>query len=163
DPARAHHEIRGPDGDERAIFIGRDARQGARLVEGACIEKALDPLTHGEPAGLVLTLDVLGAAHLARERETARQLRDFRFPLHQSGRSEVMIGAYDTVTPMDAPPSSLRVDKWLWAARFFKTRSLAAAACAGGKIDVNDEAAKPARQVRPGDLVKVTLPRGRRR
>jgi len=61
------------------------------------------------------------------------------------------------------PPSSLRVDKWLWAARFFKTRSLAAAACAGGKVDVNDDAAKPARLVRPGDLIKVTLPQGRRR
>jgi len=58
--------------------------------------------------------------------------------------------------------ASLRVDKWLWAARFFKTRSLAAAACAGGKVDVNDEAAKPARAVRPGDLVKVTVPGGRR-
>jgi len=61
------------------------------------------------------------------------------------------------------PPSSLRVDKWLWAARFFKTRSLAAAACVGGKVDVNDDAAKPARLVRPGDLVKVSLPQGRRR
>ena len=71
-------------------------------------------------------------------------------------------GAYDTVTAMESA-SSLRVDKWLWAARFFKTRSLAAAACAGGKVDVNDEAAKPARPVRPGDVVKVTLPRGRRR
>jgi ribosome-associated heat shock protein Hsp15 len=57
---------------------------------------------------------------------------------------------------------SLRVDKWLWAARFFKTRSLAAAACGGGKVDVNDEAAKPARAVRAGDLVRVTLPGGRR-
>jgi ribosome-associated heat shock protein Hsp15 len=62
---------------------------------------------------------------------------------------------------MDAP-ATLRVDRWLWAARFFKTRSLAAAACGGGKVDVNDEAAKPARLVRPGDLVRVTLPGGRR-
>src|SRR5256712_7421985 len=54
------------------------------------------------------------------------------------------------------PPSSLRVDKWLWAARFFKTRSLAAAACAGGKVDVNDGAAKPARLVRVGDLLRLT-------
>jgi len=61
------------------------------------------------------------------------------------------------------PPSSLRVDNWLWAARFFKTRSLAGAACAGGKVDVNDDAAKPARLVRGGDVIKVTLPRGRRR
>jgi ribosome-associated heat shock protein Hsp15 len=59
-------------------------------------------------------------------------------------------------------PASLRVDKWLWAARFFKTRSLAAAACAGGKVDVNEEAVKPARLVRPGDLVRVTVPGGRR-
>jgi ribosome-associated heat shock protein Hsp15 len=64
---------------------------------------------------------------------------------------------------MDAAATALRVDKWLWAARFFKTRGLAAGACAGGKVDVNDEAAKPARLVRRGDLVKVTLPRGRRR
>lgn len=54
------------------------------------------------------------------------------------------------------------MDKWLWAARFFKTRSLASAACVGGKVDVNDEAAKPAKPIRPGDRVEVTLPGGRR-
>ena len=64
---------------------------------------------------------------------------------------------------MQAPLDSLRVDKWLWAARVFKTRSLAGAACDGGKVDINDEVAKPARRVRTGDLVVVTLPRGRRR
>ncbi|MGH7354839.1 MAG: RNA-binding S4 domain-containing protein [Candidatus Rokuibacteriota bacterium] len=58
---------------------------------------------------------------------------------------------------------SLRVDKWLWAARVFKTRSQATAACDGGKVDVNEEAAKPAKPLRVGDLVKVTLPQGRRR
>jgi ribosome-associated heat shock protein Hsp15 len=56
----------------------------------------------------------------------------------------------------------MRIDKWLWAARFFKTRSIAAAACAGGKVDVNDEAAKPAKPVRPGDRVQVTVAGGRR-
>jgi ribosome-associated heat shock protein Hsp15 len=58
---------------------------------------------------------------------------------------------------------SVRVDRWLWAARVFKTRSLAAAACDGGKVDVNEQAAKPAKPVRPGDHIKVTLPQGRRR
>lgn len=60
-------------------------------------------------------------------------------------------------------PSSVRIDRWLTAARVFKSRSVAADACDGGKVDVNDDAVKPARQVRPGDLVRVTLPRGRRR
>ncbi len=58
---------------------------------------------------------------------------------------------------------SIRVDKWLWAARVFKTRSLASTACDGGKVDLNDESAKPAKRVRAGDFIKVTLPRGRRR
>jgi len=63
---------------------------------------------------------------------------------------------------MSDAASSLRVDKWLWAARFFKTRSLAAAACAGGKVDINDEAAKPAKLVRSGDLVRITIRGGQR-
>ena len=64
---------------------------------------------------------------------------------------------------MQASLDSIRVDKWLWAARVFKTRSQASVACDGGKVDVNDEAAKPARRVRAGDLIRVSLPRGRRR
>jgi ribosome-associated heat shock protein Hsp15 len=58
---------------------------------------------------------------------------------------------------------SLRIDRWLWAARVFKTRGVAADACDGGKVDVNEQAAKPAKGVRRGDLVRVTLPAGRRR
>jgi ribosome-associated heat shock protein Hsp15 len=59
--------------------------------------------------------------------------------------------------------SVVRVDKWLWAARVFKSRSLAADACAGGRVDVNDQAAKPSKPLRPGDVIRVTLPAGRRR
>jgi ribosome-associated heat shock protein Hsp15 len=52
----------------------------------------------------------------------------------------------------------IRLDKWLWAARFFKTRSLAALALDGGRIRVNGERAKRARQVHLGDQVEVRLP-----
>lgn len=48
----------------------------------------------------------------------------------------------------------MRLDKWLWVARFFKTRSLAAAAADGGKVKVNRSAAKPAKDVKLGDLVQ---------
>ena len=50
---------------------------------------------------------------------------------------------------------SVRIDKWLWAARFFKTRSLAAKACELGRIESNGHTAKPAREVRPGDRLRV--------
>ena len=49
----------------------------------------------------------------------------------------------------------VRVDKWLWAARFFKTRSLAADAVDGGKVYLNGERAKPAKIVRPGDEIRL--------
>ena len=52
----------------------------------------------------------------------------------------------------------IRLDKWLWAARFFKTRSLAAEAVTGGKITINNERPKPSRIVRPGD--RLTVRRG---
>src|SRR5262245_55836324 len=50
---------------------------------------------------------------------------------------------------------SVRLDKWLWAARFFKTRSLATDAIAGGKVDVNGDRAKPAKAVKPGDKIRL--------
>lgn len=52
--------------------------------------------------------------------------------------------------------TGVRMDKWLWAARFFKTRSLAAKACDLGRIVSNAQAAKSAREVRVGDLLQVT-------
>ena len=52
--------------------------------------------------------------------------------------------------------AGLRVDKWLWCARFFKTRSLASAAVGGGKVHVNGERVKPSRTVRPGDVLEIT-------
>ncbi|MEY2631452.1 MAG: hypothetical protein RIR00_106 [Pseudomonadota bacterium] len=51
--------------------------------------------------------------------------------------------------------SGLRVDKWLWAARFFKTRSLASDAVSGGKVKVNGATTKPARDIRIGDRLEI--------
>ena len=57
---------------------------------------------------------------------------------------------------MNGSDQTMRLDKWLWVARFFKTRSAASAAITGGKVHVNGERVKPARLVRPGDTLKVT-------
>ena len=51
----------------------------------------------------------------------------------------------------------MRIDKWLWAARFFKTRGAATKAVLGGRVHVNGERAKPSKPVRAGDTVEVTI------
>jgi ribosome-associated heat shock protein Hsp15 len=51
----------------------------------------------------------------------------------------------------------MRVDKWLWTARLFKTRGLAATAVNGGRVHVNGVAVKPSREVKPGDELEITL------
>jgi len=52
--------------------------------------------------------------------------------------------------------TSVRIDKWLWAARFFKTRALASKACDLGRVLFNGRPAKPAREIRVGDMLKIT-------
>lgn len=57
----------------------------------------------------------------------------------------------------DAEPASrVRIDKWLWAARFFRTRSLAAEAVNGGHVHINGERGKPAHAIKIGDELKIT-------
>ena len=51
----------------------------------------------------------------------------------------------------------MRLDKWLWAARFFKTRSLAQQAVAGGRVQLDGERTKPAHEVKPGNMVVVRV------
>jgi ribosome-associated heat shock protein Hsp15 len=56
---------------------------------------------------------------------------------------------------MAEPPDRLRLDKWLWAARFFKTRALAVEAINRGRVHVNGQDAKPARELKAGDRIEL--------
>ena len=62
---------------------------------------------------------------------------------------------YETVKTSQGSDETLRIDKWLWAARFFKTRSLAAEAVAGGRARLNGRRVKPARAVRISDVLCI--------
>lgn len=55
----------------------------------------------------------------------------------------------------ESPASSVRLDKWLWAARFFKTRALAQNAISGGKVQLEGQRVKPGRHVKTGDCYKI--------
>ncbi|MGO4891971.1 RNA-binding S4 domain-containing protein [Flavobacterium sp. W21_SRS_FM6] len=60
--------------------------------------------------------------------------------------------------PQQSDPSEeVRIDKWLWAARFFKTRSLARDAIAGGKVQYNSQRCKPSRTIELGAIIKVPM------
>jgi len=58
---------------------------------------------------------------------------------------------------VEPPAERLRLDKWLWAARFFKTRGLAVQAIEAGRVRLNGERVKPAKEVRAGDVVAVRI------
>jgi ribosome-associated heat shock protein Hsp15 len=65
-----------------------------------------------------------------------------------------------TVTDRDAAPSTgaasrVRLDRWLWAARFFKTRALAVEAVAGGRVHIGGQRGKPSRAVHPGEVLQI--------
>jgi ribosome-associated heat shock protein Hsp15 len=67
------------------------------------------------------------------------------------------VASFPTVTQRTSD-QAIRLDKWLWAARFFKTRALAAEAIDKGHVDVNDEKSKRARAVHVGDRITVRRP-----
>ena len=58
---------------------------------------------------------------------------------------------------MDNEENIVRMDKWLWAARLFKTRSLAADAIKGGKVKIDGNPVKPSREVKEGDIIQVQI------
>ena len=78
----------------------------------------------------------------------------------KSGKLNAFLGRegdkQDLSQTMDFPRPSVRIDKWLWAARFFKTRGLAVKACGLGRIQSNGQFAKPSREIHVGDMVRVT-------
>jgi len=61
------------------------------------------------------------------------------------------------VTKEPAPESAVRIDKWLWAARFFKTRSAAQQAIEGGTVKLNGERTKPAKDLKTGDRLSIHI------
>lgn len=61
---------------------------------------------------------------------------------------------------MSDAPTRLRLDKWLWAARFYKTRSLATEEIDKGRVQVNGQPVKPAREIHVGDVIDLRLPGG---
>lgn len=65
-----------------------------------------------------------------------------------------------TSNPIIKTVDALRLDKWLWCARFFKTRSLAVDEIGRGRVQVNGLLAKPSRELKPGDLVAMRLDQG---
>jgi ribosome-associated heat shock protein Hsp15 len=58
---------------------------------------------------------------------------------------------------MNEPPSAVRLDKWLWAARVYKTRSQAATACDAGHVKLGDQRVKPSRSVHPGEVITARV------
>ena len=66
------------------------------------------------------------------------------------------------MVPVESSSEPVRVDKWLWAARLFKTRGLATEAVSGGRVQINGQRVKPSKDVRPGDEIEVTFAQGRR-
>lgn len=70
--------------------------------------------------------------------------------------TRVGVRTYGGVMSSEAS-GSVRLDKWLWAVRVYKTRSLAIAACQAGHVKIDDQRVKPARSVRPGEIITAVV------
>ncbi len=107
-----------------------------------------------EPAGSIAAMiDVAADDDVA----AAAAAADQGVPAVRMGQAEAVVRRrapvpHPAAAVMEATPA-VRIDKWLWAVRLFRTRSAAAEACNGGKVTVNGLNAKPARSIRPGDII----------
>src|SRR5690606_3522892 len=82
---------------------------------------------------------------------------------HRRGRvARLAGGALPGTVVCVSDPERVRIDKWLWAARFFKTRALAIEAVKGGRVQVDGARVKPSRTVRVGDRIEITIGQTRR-
>src|SRR5690606_28171853 len=82
--------------------------------------------------------------------------RQRRLPATAAARRPFAFRAsHDMASPQAPAPGEVRLDLWLWAARFFRTRSLAKQAVAGGKVEVDGQRAKPARTLRGGESLRI--------
>ena len=75
----------------------------------------------------------------------------------QASHSRLTSRASLSVMPNQESSAAVRIDKWLWAARFFKTRSLATEAVNGGKVELNGLRPKPSKDVKVGDQLRIRL------
>ena len=82
------------------------------------------------------------------------------FPVQQLGKNGAVLDLKVSSSYENGIVTCMRMDKWLWAARFFKTRAIAARACELGRIECNGQRAKASREVRVGDLLHVKTAAG---
>lgn len=78
------------------------------------------------------------------------------------GPADDGVGTAPSSSLPPVPAEPVRLDKWLWSVRLFKTRTLAAGACQGGHVKISSQRVKPAHHVRPGEMIEIRQPAGTR-